>query len=91
MSVQSAKDFVAKIHGDKSLEDSLESAANDDARKKIAADSGFDFTRDEMREALSVQGGRQLSDSDLDTVAGGSSATWVSTGTSAAVGAAAAV
>ncbi len=91
MSVQSAKDFVAKVKEDKSLADSLGSAADDDARRKIAADAGFDFTRAEMKEALSEGNSKQLSDADLDTVAGGSSATWVSTGTSAAVGAAAAV
>ncbi len=86
MSVQAAKDFVAKIEGDKSLAGSLESAADDDARRKIAADAGFDFTKAEMREALS--GSKQLSDEDLDTVAGGSSATWVEVG--AGVGGAAA-
>jgi predicted ribosomally synthesized peptide with nif11-like leader len=88
MSVQSAKDFVAKVKGDKSIADSLGSAADDDARRKIAADAGFDFTKAEMSEALSAGGSKQLSDADLDTVAGGSSASWVSTG--AAVGGAAA-
>ena len=89
MSVQSAKDFVAKVKGDKSIADSLGSAADDDARRKIAADAGFDFTKAEMSEALSAGGSKQLSDADLDTVAGGSSASWVSTG-AAVVGAAAA-
>ncbi len=88
MSVQSAKDFVAKVNGDKSLADSLGSAADDDARRKIAADAGFDFTKAEMKEALSEGNSKQLSDADLDTVAGGSSATWV--GASAGVGGAAA-
>ena len=88
MSVQSAKDFVAKVKGDKSIADSLGSATDDDARRKIAADAGFDFTKAEMSEALSAGGSKQLSDADLDTVAGGSSASWVSTG--AAVGGAAA-
>jgi len=88
MSVQSAKDFVAKVKGDKSIADSLGSAADDDARRKIAADAGFDFTKAEMSEALSAGGSKQLSDDDLDTVAGGSSATWV--GTAAGVGGAAA-
>ena len=87
MSVQSAKDFVAKVKGDKSIADSLGSAADDDARRKIAADAGFDFTKAEMSEALSAGGSKQLSDADLDTVAGGSSASWV---TGAAVGGAAA-
>ena len=88
MSVQDAKDFVAKVKGDKSLADSLESAADDDARRAIAAGTGFNFTKSEMSEALSAGGSKQLSDDDLDTVAGGSSASWVSTG--AAVGGAAA-
>jgi predicted ribosomally synthesized peptide with nif11-like leader len=87
MSVQSAKDFVAKVKGDKSLADSLGSA-DDDARRKIAADAGFDFTRVEMKEALSEGNSKQLSDADLDTVAGGASASWV--GTAAGVGGAAA-
>ncbi len=88
MSVQAAKDFIAKLHEDKSLAGSLESAGDDDARRKIAAGAGFDFTKAEMSEALSAGGSKQLSDDDLDTVAGGSSATWVGTG--AAVGGAAA-
>ncbi len=88
MSVQNAKDFVAKLQEDKSLAGSLESAADDDARRAIAAGAGFDFTKDEMKEALSAGGSKQLSDDDLDTVAGGASATWV--GTAAGVGGAAA-
>lgn len=77
MSVQAAKDFVAKVKEDKSLADSLEAASDDDARRKIASDAGFNFTKDEMKEALSEGGSKQLSDDDLDTVAGGASAAWV--------------
>jgi len=88
MSVQNAKDFIAKLQGDKSLAGSLESAADDDARRAIAAGAGFDFTKDEMKEALSAGGSKQLSDDDLDAVAGGASATWVDT--AAGVGGAAA-
>ncbi len=88
MSVQSAKDFIAKVKEDKSLADSLESAADDDARRKIAAGTGCDFTKDDMKAALSEGGSKQLSDDDLDTVAGGSSGTWVGVG--AGVGGAAA-
>ncbi len=88
MSVQSAKDFLAKVKEDKSLADSLGSAADNDARKAIAVKAGFDFTKTEMKDALNAVSSRELSDEDLDTVAGGSSATWVETG--AAVGGAAA-
>ncbi len=80
MSVQAAKDFVAKIKEDKSLEDSLVSADDDDARRKIAKDTGFDFTRDEMKEAISEISGKQLSDDDLDSVAGGVGAGWIAGG-----------
>ncbi len=90
MSVQAAKDFCKKISDDKSLASSLESAADDDARRKIAAGAGFDFTREDMREALSEGSSKQLSDDDLDTVAGGSTGSWVSGGVGVGVGASAA-
>ncbi len=75
MSLQAAKDFIARVKEDKSLAKSIESAADDEVRRKIAAATGLIFTRDEMREALSEGGSKQLSDDDLDTVAGGSPAT----------------
>ncbi len=84
MSVQAAKDFIVKIKQDKSLADSLESAGDDDARRKIAAEAGFDFTRDDIKEALSEGSSKQLSDDDLDSVAGGSAGGWIAAGVGAA-------
>jgi predicted ribosomally synthesized peptide with nif11-like leader len=57
----------------------LETAANDEARQQIAKDLGFVFTKDDLRAVANEYKG-ELSDQDLESVAGGASAAWVGVG-----------
>jgi len=94
MSVKSAKEFLEKVKSDDDFRKSLENAASDEARKALVKKKGFDFTKEELKEAAGISGGPQkISEEDLEAVAGGGAASWVSaTGSAAgaAIGAAAA-
>jgi predicted ribosomally synthesized peptide with nif11-like leader len=87
MSVESAKAFSEKFNADEAFRKSFEGAADDEAKKKIAKDAGFDFTKDEIKVVLSEKKG-QLSEAELESVAGGTSGTWVAVGIGAAAAAA---
>jgi predicted ribosomally synthesized peptide with nif11-like leader len=86
MSLDHAKKMLEALKTDKKLVEKVK-AADDAAKKKIASDMGLTFTADEMKEA--IKSSSELSDDDLATVAGGSSATWVSAGAGIAGAAAA--
>lgn len=87
MSVESAKAFVGKLAEDAELRSKVEGAADDGARRQVAKDAGFDFTRDEMKQAAGQSKNRgELSEDELSSVAGGNASGW----TAVALGAAAA-
>jgi predicted ribosomally synthesized peptide with nif11-like leader len=90
MSVQQAKDFLKKMASDPELLKSLEAAPNDEARQEIAKKLGFAFTKDDIRAVANEYKG-ELSDQDLEAVAGGASAAWVGVGLGAGGAAAGAV
>ncbi len=71
MSVEEAKAFIEKIKNDKELADAFK-AATVDARKKMAVDAGYNFTENDLKEAMTALKGRELSEAELDGVAGGS-------------------
>ncbi|WP_051284026.1 Nif11-like leader peptide family RiPP precursor [Desulforegula conservatrix] len=85
MSLDDAKKMIEKLKTEKGLMEKVK-AADNEGKKKIAKDMGLAFTADEMKEAIKADS--KLSDEDLDTVAGGASATWVTVGVTS-VGAAA--
>ena len=88
MSVKSAQAFLEKVKSDDAFRTSLEEAASDEARKQLVAETGFDFTKEELKEAAGVSGGPQrIEEKDLQAVAGGGAASWVSATGSAAAGA----
>jgi len=91
MSTSAATEFVTKLNEDRSLWHNLQSeiggfeqidfenAATGDAVVKMGAEMGYDFTKEEAREAaisLRVQllneSRQELSETQLDAVAGGS-------------------
>ena len=88
MSVESAKAFVGKFNADEAFRKSLDDAADDAAKQKIAVDAGFDFTKDDLKAVTSEKKG-ELSEAELESVAGGASAVWAGVG-AGGVGAAAA-
>ena len=88
MSVESAKEFLKKLAKDEAFKKSLEDASSDEERQKIVKDAGFYFTKDDLKQVTSQAG--ELSDEDLEKVAGGSVTGWIGAGASV-VGAAAGV
>ena len=74
MSVESAKAFIAKLECDAELHMAIERAADATARRHIAKDAGFDFTRDDIRKANAAST-NELSDDDLHAIVGGAKAT----------------
>ena len=71
MSIESAKEFLKKLAKDEVFRKSLENASSDEERKKIVKDTGFYFTKDDLEE-LAAQVSGELSDGELEQVAGGS-------------------
>lgn len=87
MSIESAKKLIQKMGTDAAFRDSLKNASDDKARHEIAVKHGFDCTRAEVESLL--PGGHnagEISDADLEAVAGGKG---VSVVVSAAISAAA--
>lgn len=69
--------FFATVYENKSLQGSLNGAlasAAPDVLTEIANSKGFKFTKDELAAVMAPQGG-ELSDADMDAVAGGASLT----------------
>jgi predicted ribosomally synthesized peptide with nif11-like leader len=74
MSVQSARDFIKQLESDRTLQDRLQAAADDEARRQIIQAAGFDFTREEFHQAvaeISAAAGQEMSAEELDGIAAG--------------------
>jgi len=78
MSVESAKNFLKKLTSDEEFKKSIENAASDEDRQKVVKDAGFEFTKAEIKEV--VGSNSELSDADLEKVAGGSALEWAAAG-----------
>ncbi|WP_366923919.1 Nif11-like leader peptide family natural product precursor [Metallumcola ferriviriculae] len=70
MSVESAKKFLEKVKNDEDFKNKLSGLKNEQERLDFSKAEGFDFSVAELTEA----NGGELSDNDLDEVAGGISA-----------------
>ena len=84
MSVKIAKDFMKKLTEDPALAKALKDAPNDEARRAIAKDAGFHFEKEHIDNAISHSKG-EISDDELDAVAGGGGTTdWIAAGSGGA-------
>jgi predicted ribosomally synthesized peptide with nif11-like leader len=71
MAAASAKDLIKKMTSDAAFRQSLEAASTKEARKAILAKAGFgDVTKDDVRAVAKAEG-TELTDADLESVAGG--------------------
>ena len=66
MSTASAKDYVKKLKSDKGFAKRINACKDADARLQLAKTEGFDFSKAELMAVKS-----ELSEADLDKVAGG--------------------
>lgn len=68
MSVESAKAYVERMKTDEEFNKKVKECKDSEARMAFVKEAGFDFTSEEIKEL-----GGELSDSDLDAVAGAGS------------------
>ena len=66
MSEEQLKAFLEKVKADSSLQEKLKAAADADAVAAIAKEAGFSISVDDLTKAQS-----ELSDQELESVAGG--------------------
>jgi len=66
MSVDSAKEFLERVRNDEDFRKSVGEIVTAEERMEFVKGAGFDFTKEEIK---SIQD--ELSDDDLDRVAGG--------------------
>ena len=66
MTIESAKEFLEKVKTDEEFADRIRKATSREKRREIARSEGFDFTPEEIKNATD-----ELSEEDLDAVAGG--------------------
>ena len=66
MSIQSARDFLAKVSKDEEFRKGLDGCKTGADRYQLAQGAGFEFTGDEMKVAAG-----ELQDADLAVISGG--------------------
>src|SRR5262245_1325987 len=71
MSAENAARFVQQIAQDQSLKARVEAVQTADEVVRIAREAGFDLTADELKAAARRLSGREMSDQELEAVAGG--------------------
>lgn len=75
MSQEALQAFVERVNEDETFRDSLVAAGDNDVRLRIARDAGFDVTADDLVELRREHGVDELSEEDLQNIAGGMSHT----------------
>ena len=71
MSIENVKAFREALNESKELQEKI--AAGEDW-VEVAKAANFDFTKEELRKVLAVQESEELSESELEGVAGGTNA-----------------
>jgi predicted ribosomally synthesized peptide with nif11-like leader len=71
MSIEQAKAFIEKLDNDKTFLKEVAGAGSDETRMELAKTAGFDFSAEEFASAMAEATGAELSDEELDSVAGG--------------------
>jgi predicted ribosomally synthesized peptide with nif11-like leader len=71
MSVEQAKSFIEKLDSDKAFLKEVAGAGSDEARLELAKAAGFGFTAEELASAIGETAGEELSEDQLEGVAGG--------------------
>lgn len=75
MSLQAAKDFLQKLQSEPELYAKFQNAVDEDARHQLAQAAGFDFIREEFKQAvqefLTSGEDEELTADQLKKIAGG--------------------
>ena len=94
MSAESATALYERINSDEAFKTQLEGAPTADDKRRIVTEAGYDVNRDDLNTFRKLAGVSELSDEDLEKVAGGGNttmATVVGGGYAVLFGAAAAI
>ena len=78
MSQDGVQAFLDRVDKDESFRDQLLAADGKDARIQLARDSGFDVTEEDFDEIRRQHETEELSEEDLQKIAGGGATTFVS-------------
>ncbi len=74
MSIENARAFYERVATDEAFREQLRNVANDEQGQNIIQEAGYDFTPEDwnmMSEQLSQSNESELSDAELEAVAGG--------------------
>jgi predicted ribosomally synthesized peptide with nif11-like leader len=71
MTTEAATAFAERLKGDEALQAKLAGAASREERWVLAREAGFDLTADDVGAVKEALGIEELSDQDLEKVAGG--------------------
>jgi predicted ribosomally synthesized peptide with nif11-like leader len=91
MSAEGVTALYERVNSDEEFRAQLEAAETPDDKRRIVTDAGYDVSTDDLPTVKKLAGISELSDEDLEKVAGGSDATTVAVGLPAAVAFVAAV
>ncbi len=69
MSLENLENFLDRYRKEKEFRDAINNAPNIDAKKRIAKEAGFEFTKEEVKAFF--EQGILLSDNDLTQIVGG--------------------
>ena len=71
MTQETATAFVERISTDEAFRDRLAAAATSEERRQIAREAGYDLSSNDLPAIKEALGIKELSDADLEKVAGG--------------------
>jgi predicted ribosomally synthesized peptide with nif11-like leader len=91
MSADGVTALYDRVSSDEEFRAQLEAAETPDDKRRIVTDAGYDVSIDDLPTVKRLAGISELSDEDLEKVAGGSDVTTVAVGVPAAVAFVAAV
>ena len=77
MSQEAVQAFVERVNSDEAFRNDLIEAGSNDVRLQKAQDAGFDVTAEDLADLRRQAGAEELSEDDLQKIAGGLSNTEV--------------
>ena len=78
MPITRAEELIQKLGTDQAFRSKLQNAADPEARRKVLNDYGFSDVQRADLEAYAKTHATELSDAELEAVAGGRTTSWIS-------------